>query len=48
MKFRVSFGFLFYLVFHLPENFKQHCLSVSSGHVKVWNRSAVFMMLHSS
>ena len=33
------------LSFPFARNFKQHCLSVSSRHVKVRNRSTVFTML---
>ena len=42
---QVSRGVPVLLSFPFARNFKQHCLSVSSGHVKVWNRSAVFTML---
>ena len=42
---QVSFRVPVLLSFPFARNFKHHCLSVSSRHVKVWNRSAVFTML---
>ena len=42
---QVSFRVPVLLSFPFARNFKHHCSSVSSRHVKVWNRSAVFTML---